>query len=254
MFKFNQYILYILYIIFFISIAGCTNKRDFILFNKADINQSTENEKLRFENINFEYKVMPHDRVSLIIYKHPELSPTTLGNRTSDRGILVNAKGDIRLPLVKSIHIAGLTQTEAQNKIEDSLKRYIKSPDIYFEVLNKRAYVIGEVNRPGEIDLPNERVNLLEALAKAGDLKDSANRQKIMILRPNGNGLDSQMVNLIDFNSLKVANLTIKPNDIVYVLPNNMKVFNTKVDEVNPIFRLISNALSPFITIKILSN
>jgi len=253
MFKFNRYILYV---IFFLLITGCANKRDFILFNKADMNQSTKDENLNFDfdNVNFEYKVMPHDRVSLIIYKHPELSPTTLGNRTSDRGILVNANGDIRLPLVKSIHIGGLTQTEAQAKIEDSLRRYIKSPDIYFEVLNKRAYVVGEVNRPGEIELPNERVNLLEALAKAGDLKDSANRQRIMILRPNGTGLNSQMVNLIDFNSLKVANLTIKPNDIVYVLPNDMKVFNTKVDEVNPIFRLISNALSPFITIKVLSN
>jgi hypothetical protein len=46
----------------------------------------------------------------------------------------------------------------------------------------------------------------------------------------------------------------IEPNDIVYVLPNTMKSFNAKVNEINPIFRLISNILSPFITIKVLSN
>ncbi len=250
----------ILYILILFLILGCTSKEEFILFNKADINKSKINKKERFDfnssqlsNIAFEYKIVPNDRVSVIIYRHPELSPSTLGNITRDRGILINSKGNIRLPLVKSIHLAGLTQTDAEKKIEDKFKKYIKSPDVYFEVLNKRAYVIGEVNRPGEVELPNEKLNLIETIAKAGDLKDSANRKAIMILRGNGNGISSEVVDLTDFNSLKTANLMIKPNDIVYVLPNDMKAFNVKVDEVNPLFRLINGVLSPFITIKVLS-
>ena len=247
---------HMLYFLLLAMLLGCSNKKEFVLFNQADLNQSRESsvETSEFNNIHFEYKIVPHDRVSLIIYKHPDLSPTTLGNRTSDRGILVNARGNIRLPLVKSIHVAGLTQTEAQEKIENAFKQYIKSPDIYFEVLNKRAYVIGEVNSPGEIELLNEQLNLIQILARAGDLKDTANKKAIMILRSGKDKINSQMVNLTDFNSLKTANLMIKPHDVVYVLPNDMKVFNSKVNEVNPIFRLISNALSPFITIKILSN
>jgi polysaccharide export outer membrane protein len=241
---------------------GCSNKEEFILFNKVDLNQSkpiresrVENsiEVPKFENIQFEYKIVPHDRVSLIVYKHPELSPTTLGNRTSDRGILINSQGDIRLPLVKTIHLAGLTQTQAQERVENAFKRYIKSPDIYFEVLNKRAYVIGEVNSPGEIALVNEKLSLIQILAKAGDLKESANKQSIMILRGGKDRVNSEIVDLTDINSLKTANLMIKPNDIVYVLPTDMKAFNAKVNEVNPMFRLISNMLSPFITLKILS-
>jgi len=247
---------YIFYFLLIVLLSGCSNKEEFILFNQAESNQSQKMsmETPKFNNIQFEYKIVPHDRVSLIIYKHPELSPTTLGNRTSDRGILINSKGEIRLPLVKSIHIAGLTQTEAQEKIEIAFKKYIKSPDIYFEVLNKRAYVIGEVNSPGEIELLNEKLNLIQILAKAGDLKDTANKKSIMILRSGEDKINSQIVNLTDFNSLKTANLMIKPQDIVYVLPNDMKVFNSKVGEANPIFRLISNVLSPFITIKVLSN
>jgi len=247
---------YMLYFLLLILMSGCSNKKEFILFNQVDLNKSKSSdvEISEFSNIQFEYKIIPHDRVSLIIYKHPELSPTTLGNRTSDRGILINAKGDIRLPLVKSIHIAGLTQTEAQEKIENAFQRYIKSPDIYFEVLNKRAYVVGEVNSPGEIELLNEKINLIQILARAGDLKDSANKKSITILRSGKDKINSQIVNLTDFNSLKTANLMIRPNDVVYVLPNDMKVFNAKINEINPVFRLISNALSPFITIKILSN
>ncbi len=245
-------ILYILIISIFI---GCTTKEDFILFNKADFNQSKRViDNREFKNIKFEYKVVPHDRVSIIVYQHPEFSISTLGNGTNDRGILVNSKGDIRLPLIKSIHIAGLTQTEAEEKIESAFKRYIKSPDIYFEVLNKRAYVIGEVNNPGEVKLDNEQLSLIQVLAKAGDLTDSANRKAIMILKSGEDRINSQIVDLTNFNSLKNANLMIRPNDIVYVLPNNMKPFNIGVDEVNPIFRLISNALSPFITIKLLKD
>jgi polysaccharide export outer membrane protein len=237
---------------------GCTNKEEFILFNKADdINQSKKEDyredyinSSEFDDVVFEYKIVPNDRVSVVIYKHPELSPSTI----ADKGILINSRGDIRLPLVKSIHIAGLTQTEAQERIENRFKRYIKSPDVYFEVLNKRAYVVGEVNNPGEIELINEKLTLIQVLAKAGDLKDTANKKAIMILRSGRDRVNSQIVNLIDFNSLKTANLMIKPNDIVYVLPNKMKTFNVKVNEINPIFRLISNVLSPFITIKVLSD
>jgi len=251
----------ILYILILFSIFGCTNKKEFILFNQADLNQSKvdgtiENNIIssKFDNVIFEYKIVPNDRVSLIIYKHPELSPSTLGNRTSDRGILINAKGDIRLPLVKSIHLAGLTQTEAQERVESAFSRYIKSPDVYFEVLNKRAYIVGEVNKPGEVELINEKLTLIQVLAKAGDLKDTANKRAIMILRSGKDRINSEIVNLTDFNSLKTANLMIKPNDIIYVLPNDMKAFNVKVDEINPVFRLISNVLSPFITIRLLSN
>jgi len=235
---------------------GCSNKENFILFNKVDINQSKLNSinLSQFDTATFEYKIVPNDRVSIIIYKHPELSPSTLGNITSDRGILINSKGDIRLPLVKTIHLAGLTQTEAQEKIEQRFKRYIKSPDVYFEVLNKRAYVIGEVNNPGEVELINEKLTLIQLISKAGDFRDSANKQAIMILRSGKDRINSEIVNLTDFNSLKTANLMIKPNDIVYVLPKDMKAFNVKVDEINPVFRLISNILSPFITVKVLSN
>jgi len=245
------------YSLIVLLLLGCSNKEEFILFNKADVNQSKPNNSIKssqFNDVRFEYKIVPNDRVSIIIYKHPELSPSTLGNRTKDRGILINSKGYIRLPLVKKIYLAGLTQTEAQEKIEEKFRRYIKSPDVYFEVLNKRAYVIGEVNNPGEIELINEKLSLIQVLSKAGDLKDSANRQAIMILRSGKDRINSEIVNLTDFNSLKTANLIIKPNDIVYVLPNDMKAFNVKVGEANPIFNLISNMLSPFITVKILSN
>jgi len=244
---------YILLIFTIIAFSACSSKDDYVLFNKAQKGQEVHTTEVK--NVAFEYKIQPYDRVSIIVYKHPEFSSTTIGNTQQERGILVNSKGFIRLPLIRKVHIAGLSQTQAEDKIVSKYKTYLKHPDIQLEVINKRAYVIGEVNRPGEIPLPNERITLLQILAKAGDLTDAANRSSILIIK-NGqmSKVHTKVVNLTDIHAIATANLMIEPNDIVYVMPNGMKAFNTKVNEIAPVFRLIGNILQPFVNVKFLTN
>jgi polysaccharide export outer membrane protein len=248
-----------LLILSFISIgfSGCSNKENYLLFNKAELNQPVNTkpvESTTVSNVQFEYKIQPHDRISVIVYKHPELSTSNV-NRQTERGILVNSRGELRMPLVKRVKIAGLTQTEAEDKLSQALSTYIKSPDVQLEVMNQRAYVVGEVKSPGEIPLDNERLTLLQAIAKSGDLTDSANRQSILIFKGGDTAkVHTRVVNLTDVNSLKTANLMIQPNDIVYVMPNDMKAFNVGVTEISPVFRLIGDILQPFVSIKYLSN
>jgi polysaccharide export outer membrane protein len=247
-----------LLILSIIGFSGCSTKDDYILFNKAELNQSaatqTGEEIPEVSNVQFDYKIQPHDRVSVIVYKHPELSTSNI-NMPRDRGILVNAKGDLRMPLIKKLHISGLTQTEAEEALSAAYATYIKSPDVQLEVLNQRAYVVGEVKNPGEIPLENERLTLLQIIAKSGDLTDMANRKSILIFRGGDTSrVHTSVVDLTDVNSLRTANLMIKPNDIVYVMPNGMKAFNTRVNEISPVFRLIGNILQPFVSIKYLSN
>jgi len=243
---------HILLIFAIIAFSACSSKDDYILFNKAQNGQEVQTTEVK--NIAFEYKIQPYDRVSVIVYKHPEFSTTATGAAQEERGLLVNSKGYLRLPLIKKIRVAGLSQTQAEERISDRFRTYLKHPDIQIEVLNKRAYVIGEVNRPGEIPLPNERITLLQILAKAGDLTNSANRSSILIIK-NGqmSKVHTKIVNLTDANALATANLMIEPNDIVYVMPNGMKAFNTKVNEISPIFQLISNVLQPFVNVKVLT-
>lgn len=243
---------YFLFIPIIIAFSACSSKDDYILFHQAQ--QKQKEVKSEIKEVKFEYKIQPHDRISIIVYKHPELSSTTVGNSEFERGLLVNSEGFLRLPLIKKIHIAGLSQTVAEEKISNAYRTYLKHPDIQVEVINKRAYVIGEVNQPGEIALENERLTLLQILAKAGDITESANRSSILILK-NGqmSTVNTKVVNLTDKNAILTANLMIEPNDIVYVMPNGMKAFNTKVNEISPVFQLISNILQPFVNIKFLS-
>ncbi len=236
-----------------IVFSGCATKDEYILFNKTTSSKSKKT-TTTLKNVDFEYKIQPHDRLSIIIYKHPELSSINSSYAQQERGLLIDSNGDIRLPLIKKIHLAGLTQPEAEEALTKAYKVYLKKPDIHLEVINKRAYVIGEVKRPGEIILDNEQLPLLQILAKAGDLTDQANRDSILIMRKTGDSkVTSTIVSLTDINSIISANMMIKPNDIVYVMPNGMKAFNTKVNEISPVFRLISNILQPFVNIKFLS-
>jgi len=244
---------HILLIFVIIAFSACSSKDDYILFNKAQNGQQVQTTEVK--NIAFEYKVQPYDRISILVYKHPELSSTTMGSTQQERGFLVNSKGYLRLPLIKKVRIAGLSQTQAEDKISHLYRTYLKHPDIQVEVINKRAYVIGEVNTPGEVPLPNERITLLQLLAKAGDMTDSANRSSILIIK-NGqmSRVHTKVVNLTDMNAIATASLMIEPNDIVYVMPNGMKAFNTKVNEISPVFQLIGNILQPFVNIKFLTN
>ena len=237
-----------------IALSGCSTKDDYILFNKATSSKSKK-VTTTLKNVDFEYKIQPHDRISIIIYKHPELSSTNPLFAQTERGLLIDSKGDIRLPLIKKTHLEGLSQPEAETALTEAYKVYLKKPDIHIEVINKRAYVIGEVKLPGKITLDNEQLPLLQILARAGDLTDQANRSSILIIRKTDKSeVTSTIVSLTDIHSIVSANIMIKPNDIVYVMPNGMKAFNTQVNEISPVFRLISSILQPFVNIKFLSN
>ena len=201
-------------------------KEDLVLFNETNVTNPQANKSITDLSTNpkFEYKIQPHDRVSITMYNHPELGTTSAQSQRQDTtGVLVNSRGYVRLPLVKSIHIAGLTQTAAQRKIEKAYSAYLEDAELYLEVLNKRAYVLGEVKNPGEIRLFNEKATLLQILAQAGDLTDHANRHAIVVMKNRNNQVHTETVDLTGVNSIKMANLMIYPNDVIYVTPNSMK-------------------------------
>ena len=247
----------LLYVTAVLVLAGCTTKEDFVLFH--DTNISTPGAQKNVLDLSsaprYEYKIQPHDRISITMYNHPELGTTSAAsNRQDTRGVLVNSRGYIRLPLVKSIHVAGLSQTAAQKKVEKAYGAYLEDAEVYLEVLNKRAYILGEVNKPGEVRLYNEKTSLIQLIAMSGDLKDTANRHAIVVLKARGKKVYTETVDLTGPNSIRMASLMIYPNDIVYVAPNDIKSINVGVNEINPSLRLISNILAPAVAITYLSD
>jgi polysaccharide export outer membrane protein len=206
-----------------------------------------------------EYRILPQDRLKVVFYRDPnqsaQVSTSALGQEMNTDGILVNAAGYVTLPLIGKVKVAGLTQTQAADRITQRLRKYLNSPSVYVEVMNKRIYVLGEVNKPGVVKLDREKMTLFEAIAFSGDLTDNAVRDNIIIVsnRP-GKGLTMRSVDLTNFKSMRYASLMLRPNDIVYVQPDGWKEFRVKSKNFTAPFETITKIAAPFVTIKYLND
>ncbi len=234
-------------------ISGCSTNEDYKLLQT---DHSIETQKVTDRSI--EYRILPQDRLEVVLYKDPNQesmgSSGELGQSMSKNGILVNAKGYITLPLIGKVKVAGLTQTQAADKITQMYKKYLNTPSVYLEVLNKRIFVLGEVNKPGPITLDKEKMTLFEAIAHAGDLTDSAVRNNIIILSNTSHGLQIRRVDLTHFDTMNYASLMLRPNDIVYVQPDDWKEFKISSTNFTTPFETITKIAAPFVTLKYLND
>jgi len=221
--------------------------------------QSRQSESISVPKGSVEYRILPQDRLKVVFYRDPqqgaEVSTTELGQDMSKNGILVNVAGYVTLPLIGKVKVAGLTQTQAADRITQRLKKYLNSPSVYVEVMNKRIYVLGEVNKPGVVKLDREKMTLFEAIAFSGDLTDNAVRDNIIIVsNKTGKGLTMRSVDLTNFKNMHYASLMLRPNDIVYVQPDGWKEFRIKSNNFTAPFETITKIAAPFVTLKYLSD
>jgi len=235
--------------------SGCnTGHGEYKLLQTQDP-QKINSRKVTARSI--EYKILPQDRLDVVLYKDPnqeQVASNVLGLSMNQNGILVDTQGNIVLPLIGKVHVAGLSQTEAADRITARYKKYLNTPSVYLEVLNKRLFVLGEVKNPGVIKIDKEKMTLFEALAFAGDLTDSAVRNNILIISNARDGMHIRSVDLTNFDTMNYASLMLRPNDIVYVQPSGWKEFKVATNDITPIFSTITTIAAPFVTLKYLSD
>ena len=242
----------IILLITVLIISGCTQKNYKLLQDNPNGEQVSYSETdTATLPAKLDYRILKNDRLAITIYQHPELIPANL----ADRGILVDSNGDVSLPLVHRVHVAGLTQTQAAKKLERRFAKYLKNPALNLEVLNKRIYVLGEVNKPGAVNVDKEYMTILEAVAFAGGLKDTAERDNIIVVSRDANGrMKLRKIDLTNFNKLQASNIVIKPNDVIYVQPNGAKEFKIASDNITAPLKFVTDIVSPFAMVKSLSN
>jgi polysaccharide export outer membrane protein len=157
-----------------------------------------------------EYRMGAGDKLRIEVYKDPQLS----------QAAQIRPDGKITLPLIGDVEAAGLTPLELRETITTSLKEFITSPTvtvIVVEATAAMAYVMGEVNHPGAVNL-QAPLTIIQALALAGGLKDFADAKNIRILRKGPAGT----VETITFNyknAMKSAGAPVylRPGDTVVV-------------------------------------
>jgi len=150
-------------------------------------------------------------------------SESSVSSAATVPGYLVDNNGEIEMPLVGRVKVGGLTTTEAKDLLREKASQYYKDPVVNVRCVNFVVTVLGEVNRPGQYLVPNEKINLLDAIGLAGDLTAYGKRNDILLVREdNGNKLFIRF----DLNSsdvYKSAYFYLQKGDLVYVAPNKSK-------------------------------
>lgn len=139
----------------------------------------------------------------------------------------VGPDGDITFPVLGKLHIAGMGRAEVAEYIEHELvsKELVKDPVVTVEFINTGVSIIGEVARPGRYDFNRDRLNIIDAIAMAGDLLPTGMRENISVMRTDESGSQKvYKVDMTDMSSLAASPVFyLQQDDVVYVEPNDKK-------------------------------
>lgn len=150
--------------------------------------------------------------------------------RASDTrlGYLVAADGTINFPVLGRLNLEDKTLIGAQDTLQQLLKPYLEDPLVNIRFLNYKITVLGEVARPGTYTIPNQQVNLLQALGMAGDMTIFGKRVNVLVIREKDGERQYGRINLNDSRSLFESPFYhLQQNDVVYVQPRRSRLWNT---------------------------
>lgn len=191
---------------------------------------------------NFELRVEPDDQLAISIASKDQeflrlfnnntligggnnsMSGTSNVNVTSGVSYFqVDKKGNIEFPIFGTINVGGLTTREISSLIQKRVKDegYISDAVVNTKIMSFKVTVMGDVKNPGTQTYQGERLTILEALGKAGDLNNSARRDHILVVREEGGKRVAYELNLLDQQSVfDSPAYYLQQNDVIYVQPN----------------------------------
>ncbi len=138
-------------------------------------------------------------------------------------GYTVGMNGDVYLPYVGYVKLAGLSEPEAQAFLVKTLSRFIKKPEVGFHVISYRSkhiYVDGEVKAPGVRPIVDTPMTLTYALGEVGGILPSADQSAVQITRAG----KSYVVNLprLLAKGINPSSILLQDGDFV-VVPSREK-------------------------------
>ena len=246
-----------LLLIGFISVSACVSKKDIVYFQNDEIDQA---------KVSNSYKtvIKPDDLLQITItaldieavrpFNLAAVTYSTSSNSAigmaQQQTYLVDTKSEIEFPVLGKIKIGGLTRDEAINLLKEKLSPdYIKKPNINISIANYKISILGDVQRPGSYNIPNERITILDALALAGDVNISAQRNNILIIREEGAKKVQYRVDLRSNKLLTSAVYYLQQNDVVYVEPNYARIQSASANSSTSLFISITGLVITIVSL-----
>ena len=138
-------------------------------------------------------------------------------------GFRVDANGEVQLPLVGSMKVAGLSTDEVAKQLTANLLTYLKSPIVGIRIINFKISVFGDVLRPDVFNIQNEHININEALSLAGDLNITAKRTNVLLIREQDGKRQFFVIDLTKRDLFSSPYYYLHNNDVLYIDPDKTK-------------------------------
>ncbi|MFP0821819.1 polysaccharide biosynthesis/export family protein [Acinetobacter baumannii] len=178
----------------------------------------------------YQYRLSPGDVLSIQLWAYPEITPPIQGASSDIKafGYPIDSAGNVQLPLVGQVHIAGKTLAETNKYLRNQFAKYLKTPDVVVRVLSyqaKRYFVNGQVMKSGQYTLDDQPISIYTALSMAGGVnQESGDNTDIQLIR-NGEVYNLNVVAL-EKQGYSLHKLLVQPNDTIYVnTKQNQKLY-----------------------------
>lgn len=177
---------------------------------------------------NYQYKLGVGDVLTIGVWDHPELTIPAAVQRTAEfDGFRVQEDGTITYAYAPNLIAAGKTVNEIHKELVKQLSRVIEDPQVDVKVVgfrSQKAYITGEVTKPGVYPVTEVPMTLIDALNQAGGLTESADWRMVTYT----SGDKTEVIKLDDFyaNGDISQNRLLKHGDVIHVNRNDrQKVF-----------------------------
>lgn len=216
----------------------CVSCKQQVLFTHSSPNPNAASDSFyaRVEKI-----LMPDDKIMISVWDHDDLSVGSLQSVYSlqeeyGKWLMIDSKGEIKLPQAGTIKIAGMNLHDATAAIEKAYSKFIQNPNVNMRLLNNEVTLLGEVRSQGNYIFSADNIRLTELIGKAQGLTDYAKAKDIHVIR----GEKQFSVNLKNTTAVSDQSLIIYPGDVVYVPPAGNKNFDRFSSKLIPIASLIT--------------
>ncbi len=214
-------------------VSSCSNVRKSVYFaNQQDTTIASKNEApLTY--------IQPNDLLSIAvsslnpaataIFNTPNnsyvSSSSATGMSLQSPGYLVNTDGNIQFPILGNLKVSGLTTNQLREQLTKSLvdRKLLVDPVVVVRQLNFKVSVLGEVAHPTVVNVPSEKISLLEALGLAGDITVYGRKDNVTVIREENGKKTIRHINLNSSQIFTSPYYYLKSNDIVYVEANKAK-------------------------------
>ncbi|AMC09938.1 hypothetical protein Lupro_01105 [Lutibacter profundi] len=226
-----------LYMLFLSCLSSCVTTKQMTYFQGEPVKKSDiyklNNEPYRLQINDVLYiDIKAANPEIVLLFKNQTVNTTTLngGEGLYFSGYTIDRHGNIRIPYIGDLNVLGYTENEVRAKIEIELSKFLKNPNLVFvtvKLAGIRFVVTGEVGSPGTINLTQNQVSIIDAIANAGEITPLGNRENVALIRKTLDGVKKYKLDLTNMAVFESENFYIQPNDIIYVAPLKQKSWGT---------------------------